>query len=175
MGFAVIGMSLITALFAQLMMAPAQWLPRPISIHAFMHSLTGSKLAAYTKPVKCKVVSTHVILAGFVQNKHCIFSFFGGSCLTCGRGAVSWGGGGCEAILDRSGVSNSRLSKYLATTGRALCYCTLAVISARSSTTSHTSVGTSNLRGNFVCLHRLISCGIMHALVCLEQFICSGS
>lgn len=54
MGFAVIGMSLITALFAQLMMAPAQFLPRPISTHAFMHSLTGSKLAAYTQAVSAK-------------------------------------------------------------------------------------------------------------------------
>lgn len=54
-GFAVIGVSLVTALLAQLMMAPAQLLPRPISIHAFMHSLTGSKLAAYSKAV-CAVL-----------------------------------------------------------------------------------------------------------------------
>ena len=50
-------------------------------------------------------VSTYVSLAGFVQNKHCTFSFFGGGCLTCGRVAGSWSGGGCAPIPDSPGIS----------------------------------------------------------------------
>lgn len=95
MGLAVAGVPLIATFLAKLVLTPALCLeaskyPRVVA------SLIGRK---QTLVQKMKCGGTYVSLAGFVQNKHCVFSFFGSGCLTCGRGANSWDAGGCEAMI----------------------------------------------------------------------------
>jgi hypothetical protein len=66
MSLAVIRMSFIAAFFAQL-------------VQTTVSAMRSQWKQHYYAQLTCK--STHVILAGFVQNKHWIFSLFDGACL----------------------------------------------------------------------------------------------